>query len=123
MGDKYYAHEKFCSAVRHLAISDGSRRDHLLEAHRCFVGVSDTDMPTEEVAEEFRALTKRLTWAEDTNGQGTIPATLAVIDDGEARAIASAIVDIRSALEHSIIDAQKNGERWGAHHELTSDNS
>ena len=123
MGDKYYAHEKFCAAVRHLAVSDGSRRDNLLEARREFSPVSDGDMPTLELAEEFRALMKRLTWAADTTGEGTIPATIAAMDDGEARAIAGAIVDICFTLENAVKHALMNGERWGTHHELAGQES
>jgi hypothetical protein len=120
MGDKYYAHEKFASAVRYLAVHDGTRRSVLREARARFTAVSDTDMPTEEAAEEFRALMRRLTWAEDTTGEGTIPATIAAMDDSEARAIAGAIVDLCFTLENAIKHALINGERWGTHHELAA---
>jgi hypothetical protein len=123
MGDKYYAHSKFCSAVRHLAVHDGSRREHLREARAHFSPVTEADMPTEEAADEFRELMRRLTWAEDKTGEGTIPATLAVIDDSEARSIAAAIVDLCSILENAVIHAQRNGEPWGTHHELTEQES
>ncbi len=118
MGDKYYAHEKFGAAVRYLSVNDGARRDLLRDARGFFSAITEADLPPESSAiDDFRSLNTRMTWADDKTGEGTVPATLALITEDEARAIAGLIVDIYSSLTYAIFDAQRKGERWGAHHE------
>lgn len=117
MGNKYYAHEKFGSAVSYLAVNDGPRRNLLREARRRFTAVTEADMPPgSQAVADFRSLNTRMTWAEDTTGEGTLPATLALISEEEARAIADLIVEIYSSLTHAIFAAQRDGERWNAEH-------
>ncbi len=117
MGDKYYAYEKFSSAVRYLAVHDGPRRELLLEARRHFTPITEADLPPDsETITDFRSLMERMTRARDSTGEGTIPATLKLISEDEARAIADLIVDIHSSLTHAIFTAQRNGEPWGTHH-------
>ena len=114
--DKYYAWEKFGAAVRALATSDGPWSRRLDNAYGEFHAAGEDDMPDEETKSIYRQLIARLTWAEDTTGKGTLPATLDKISDTEARGIASLIKDIESSLAHAIIDAQRKGEQWGTHH-------
>jgi hypothetical protein len=109
MGDKYYAREKFASAVRDLATSDGSWSERLGEAQSHVSPVTVADMPPEAV-ENYRALVARMTRA---RGEGP---TLALISDMEARAIAGLFCDVAVDLASEVIDVQRNGERGGAHH-------
>ena len=114
MGDKYYAWEKFASAVRHLATTDGPWRERLRDAWRYISPIDKGDLP-DDAQPYYQALIARMTWAEST-GEGTLHATLALISDTEARAIAALFKDVESALAHAVIDAQRKGERWGAQH-------
>jgi hypothetical protein len=116
-GDKYYALEKFDQAMRHLATSDGPWRERLRDAYRHISPLGEEDMPpgAETTLRDYRALIARMTWAE-SKGEGTLPATLALISDQEARAIAALFADVECGLAHAVIDAQRKGERWGAHH-------
>lgn len=116
MGDKYYAYEKFGSAVRHLATTSGDIRERLREARAKFSPITEGDLPTTEAREALRAINARLNWAEST-GQGTLPATLALITEQEGCAIAGLISDVEGMLAFAIIEAQKNGEPWGKHHD------
>ncbi len=114
MGDKYYAYEKFSSAVRHLATTDERWSERLRGAYRHVSPLGAADMPPSALA-DYRRLIVRMTWAE-SKGEGTLPATLALISDREARAIASLFDDVLACLAHAIFDAQRSGEGWGAHH-------
>jgi len=119
MGDKYYAFEKFSSAVRLLAVNDGPRRGLLRDAYSSFSPIIEKDLPDSAV-ESFREIERRLNAAEDTTGEGTVPATLRLLDVDEARSIAGLIVDVHGWLARAIFDAQKTGERFGAHHPDTA---
>jgi hypothetical protein len=115
MGDKYYAWEKFGTAVRILATSDGPWRDRLRDAYTSICSLSEEDFPPDAVA-DYRSLIARMTWAQAKAGEGTIPATLALISDTEASALAGLFVDIEGRLVDAIIDARAEGEPWGTHH-------
>lgn len=112
MGDTAYAFEKFTSAVRTLATTDGPRREVLREAYRHISPLSESDFPSNsEVLEDYRALTQRLTHASDTTGEGTLVATLRTMSDQEACSLAGLFVDIRSSLDGIVRKMQEDARK------------
>jgi len=114
--DKYYAWEKFGSAVRVLAMSEAPMPERVQEAQGCFFMISEADMPNEDAAKDYRSLMTRMTSATPKGDEGTIAATMAVTSAAEARALAGLIVDIEDSLARAIIEAARKGEKWGEHH-------
>jgi hypothetical protein len=98
-GDPHYAAEKFAVAVHRMAVSEKPLRERLYDAHREFTAVGEEDFPDgSEVRADFVGLMARMTWAE-SKGAGTLPATLALVSDSEARRLAQLVCDIDSRLE------------------------
>jgi hypothetical protein len=103
-----YADEKFSVAVRTLAISEEPMRQRIRDAYRSFTAVGPEDFPEgSSVRADYVALMARMTWAEDKTGQGTIPATLAVISDDECRRLADLICDIHTGIQSEIEDGTR----------------
>jgi hypothetical protein len=106
-GDLNYAAEKFASALRMMATSELPLRQRLREARACAGPVSEHDLP-EPARTVFKAFNARITWAAST-GEGTCPATLAIVSDGEVRALAGALVDLAFEVSDAVLRAASGG--------------
>jgi hypothetical protein len=103
-----YAEEKFSTAVYAMAVSEAPLRQRIRQAHESFCAVGEEDFPEGSSAlSDYRALMARTTWAEN-KGQGTIPATLAVISDLECRRLAQLICDVHSGIQADVCGHTRN---------------
>jgi hypothetical protein len=98
----WYAHEKFQTAVHALAASDAPIRERVREANRIITPVSSSDLPSDAAA-DLVAFRTRTGWAEDKTGKGTLPATLALISDVEARRLLQLVCDIDSSVTAELL--------------------
>ena len=90
-----YAIEKFDVAVDALAASESSIHDRLFDAHiSALMRIRpDDDLPV-DLRRRFSAVTDRLTSIEPRRGEGRLQATLDVLDEAAAVAIAHEIVNL-----------------------------
>ena len=90
-----YAIEKFDVAVDALAASASSIHDRLFNAYiSALMRIRpDDDLPV-DLRRRFTAVTDRLTSVEPRRGEGTLRATLDVLDEAAAVAIAQEIVNL-----------------------------
>lgn len=93
-----YAWEKFYAAVHSLATGEGSLQERL--GYACsgaLVRLRDEDLPR-EMRDEFKELMSALTREEAKGEEGTIAATMHVMDSAEARKHADTILSMYDQL-------------------------
>ena len=108
-GPLQYAATKFAVAVSMMAVSELPMRERIHEAYREFAPAMffAKGMP-ERLGAGLKALVARMSWAENKDGRGTLPATLALISDVECRRIARMITDLSCDLESALARAYQD---------------
>lgn len=111
--DLNYAHEKYGTAVRILALGDAPLRDRLLDAYRSSASSAhpprgglgpEIDAEVQTRIEDFDA---RMTAAGD-GPDGSIAATVAQMSDEEVREVAAELVSISRELDFAWHDRRNN---------------
>lgn len=104
----WYAREKLDAARATLATSrEPNIRARLYAAVNEMHGLLDTDLPP-PIAKALALFWMRLTWAEDTTGKGTLPATLKHISEDECYRLARKLYEIADDVtEHLLFLARE----------------
>lgn len=93
-----YAREKFGSAVDIMATSPASIQDRLNDAFMSFSPVQAADFQDVEEQQLFKDIYSGLTSKPALGDEGTVRATLNLMNDDEASRIASLIVSLNFRL-------------------------
>jgi hypothetical protein len=103
---------KLGAAVVHLATSDAPIRDRLRRAGAMIGPVSENDFPEgSSTRAALCAWRARTSWAE-SKGEGTLPATLALVSDQEAHALARLLVDVASGAQSDLEFHLRQALHW-----------
>ncbi len=90
-----YAYEKLLVAVQILVTNRGELPSRLADAFSSsLIRVRPEDLPEGELRKALQTIREDLTWTEAKGDEGTLAATVALLDELEAKSIAERIFNL-----------------------------